>query len=160
MQKTACMAVLVLVILAGCTAPTANGDARRAATPSGPIPPPSSDAEPARLELRYDPGFNATRVLKRVERIRNVNATDTIVVHEFPPGQPLPRDIPDRFLDIRPAGATALALASNGTTIVSRTLGYTLRRNGDIHIYVMSPSGLIGRNVTQETILAHEFTHA
>lgn len=146
MGRRSVAALLLVILLAGCQAPTADQA--------------TTTTEKPRLDVRFDPPYNASLVLDRVERIRGFNATERIVVQEYPRRPTIPVDPPDRFLGIRPAGALTLGLASSGTVQPSQPLGYTLREEGVVHVYVMSRGGLDRHNASQELVLAHELTHA
>lgn len=137
--------LLTLAVLAGCQAPATER--------------PTTTAEPG-LDLRFDPPYDAAAVLERVERLRGLNATGPIVVREYPRRPPATRDIPDRALGIRPPGALALGVASNASVRSSQPLGYTVRRDGVVQVYLMSRAGLDRFDTSQELVLAHELTHA
>lgn len=142
----------VLVLSAGCQAP---GTEAQQPTPSS-----TTTAPEPGLELRYNPPYNATRVLDRVEAIRGLNATGPIVIEEFPrqPRRSVP--IPPRFLGIDRAGAVALGLATNTTISTGLQLGLTVQIGGVVQIRLMSRAGLSALNMSQELVLAHELTHA
>lgn len=147
MGRRPLVALVLVVLLAGCHAPTAD---QSATTPS----------VEATVDVRFDPPYNVSQVLDRVERLRGLNATERLVVHEYPRLPSVAVDPPDRYLGIEPAGALTLGLASSGTVIPSQPLGYTVREDGVVHVYVMSRGGLDHYNSSQELVLAHELTHA
>jgi hypothetical protein len=147
MGRRSIVALLIVVLITGCQAPTGEPTA----TPTG---------DEVSLDVRFDPPYNVSLVLDRLESIRGLTATEKIVVHEYPRRPSVPVDPPDRFLSIRPAGALTLGLASSGTVTPSQPLGYTLREEGTVHVYVMSRGGLDRYNTSQELVLAHELTHA
>ncbi|MFB6112046.1 MAG: hypothetical protein ABEJ35_05860 [Halobacteriaceae archaeon] len=151
MRVAALLSLLLLAGLAGCQAPSgAPGGSQGTTTPAG----------EGVLQVRFEPGYNATRVLNRVERLRGLTATGPIVVHEYPRTPTINRSLPNEFLGIRPAGALALGLASNATVSPTQALGYTVRRGGEVHIYLMSRAGLATYNSSQELIFVHELVHA
>ncbi|MFC4550753.1 MULTISPECIES: hypothetical protein [Halorussus] len=108
----------------------------------------------------FDPEYDAEAVLDRVEELRGLSATDEITLHEYPDRNGSAGDVRDRFAAIRPAGARALQLYSNGSTDRRTPLGYTVRRGDGVHVYLMNDSDLAAHGVGQEVVLAHELTHA
>jgi hypothetical protein len=143
-MRRAAVALLLVALFAGCQAPG------------------TTDARPAdvNLSVAFDPPYDPQAVLERVERLRGLHATGQIVVHEYPRTPRPPVDPIDRALGIRPTGALVLGVRSSGTVEVRQPLGYTLRENGTVHVYVMSRAGLERFNASQELILAHELVHA
>lgn len=144
-MRRVALAVLVLVVLAGCQAPGTDD---------------THAPDDVDLSLTFDPSYDAQAVLERVEALRSLNATGPIVVHVYPRTPGLQVDPADQVLGIRPAGALVLGVRSTGTVQARQPLGYTLRRNGTVHVYLMSRGGLARFNASQELVLAHELVHA
>lgn len=138
--------VALVVLGTGCQAPSVDQ--------------PSQASSAGELDVRFDPPYNASVVLDRVERLRGLNATEQIVVYEYPRTPTAPIDLPDRYGGIRPTGALTLGLASSQTVRPTQPLGYTVRSGGVVEVHVMSRGGLSDFNTTQELVLAHELTHA
>ncbi|MEE6209099.1 hypothetical protein U3A55_02860 [Salarchaeum sp. III] len=153
MQARALLAVLLLLV-AGCSAPTADTAPTTSATTTDGST--SVNDAPPDGPLAYDGAtlsYDGPRVLDRVERLRGLNATGTIRVSEMTMGSSGERDLPDRALGIRPAGAVALGLKTNATVRSGSTLGVTYA----------GPRIVLRENVSvypQEVVFAHELTHA
>lgn len=149
-RGTVAVVLTTLVLLAGCQAPATDQITPTTAT----------ESPDGKLDLRYNPPYNASAVLDRVERLRGLNATARIVVAEYP--RPPNRSVvlPNRYLGIGPVGALTLGVASNDTAIQGEPLGYTVRSNGVIRVWLMSRGGLETLGMSQELVLAHELTHA
>jgi hypothetical protein len=108
----------------------------------------------------FDPEYDPAEVLRRVEALRNLSATQGITIHEFDEDESATYDMQDKFGGIRPAGARTLQLFSNDSTEKRQPLGYTVEREAAVHIYLMNASDVEQYGVTQEVVLAHEFVHA
>ncbi|MGB9987522.1 hypothetical protein [Salarchaeum japonicum] len=149
MQARALLAVLLLLV-AGCSAPTAD---TTVTTTSGPAD--TTDVPPDG-PLAYEDAtipYDGPRVLERVERLRDLNATGTIRVEEAMLRSGGERDIRDSALGIDPAGAVALGLKTNASVPAGNVLGVTYS----------GPRVVLRENVDaypQELVLAHELTHA
>jgi hypothetical protein len=107
----------------------------------------------------FDPDYDPAEVLRRVETLRGLSATENITLHEYDEAPNATHDVHDRFAAIRPSGARALQLYSNGSTERRQPLGYTVERDS-VHVYLMNASDVTQYGVTQEDVLAHEFVHA
>ena len=107
-----------------------------------------------------DPSYDTETVLTRVEELRDLSATDRIVLHEYDDEDGPEIDVRDQFGEIRPPGARALQLYSNASTERRLPLGYTVERGDGVHIYLMNESDLDAYEIDQEVVLAHEFVHA
>ncbi|GAA0645864.1 hypothetical protein [Salarchaeum japonicum] len=153
MQARALLAVLLLV-LAGCSAPTAD-TAPTTSAPTTTDGPTTTDASPDG-PLAYEDAaldYDGQRVLDRVERLRGLNATGVIRVSEAAMTALGARDLPDRALGIRPAGAVALGLKTNASAPAGTTLGVTYA----------GPRIVLREDVDaypQELVFAHELVHA
>ncbi|WP_128476448.1 hypothetical protein [Halorussus pelagicus] len=146
-RRTVALAV-ALVVLAGAV-PVAGDET-----------PPATD-ETIDIETEgFEPDYDPTTVLSRVERLRDLSATQDITLHEYDAEEGPPYDVRDAFGGIRPIGAQALQLYSNATTERRHPLGYTVERRGEVHIYLLDESDLTDHGVSQEAVLAHEFVHA
>ncbi|UPV75084.1 hypothetical protein M0R89_03205 [Halorussus limi] len=108
----------------------------------------------------FDPDYDPSTVLSRVEELRDLSATQGITLHEYDADEGPPYDVRDTFGAIRPVGAQALQLYSNASTEHRQPLGYTVERQAAVHIYLLNESDLAEHGVSQEAVLAHEFVHA
>ena len=157
MDRVASPLVLaVMLVLAGCLvpAPAAVGSAATASVP----PNPSAETPP--IEVKgFDPGYDPASILERVERLRGLEATGKVVIHEYGDRNGKIPDVDDSFGAIRPAGAKALRLYSNGTSRSKLSLGYTVQRGNVTHVHLMNASDLTSHGVPQDVVLAHEFAH-
>ena len=106
----------------------------------------------------FDPDYDPAEVLRRVEELRGLSATENVTLHEYDEADRGTHDAQDRFGAIRPAGARALQLYSNASTERRQPLGYTVERDS-VHVYLMNASDVAQYGVSQEAVLAHEFVH-
>ncbi|PSP56125.1 hypothetical protein BRC82_03050 [Halobacteriales archaeon QS_1_67_19] len=110
--------------------------------------------------IEFEPTYDPHAVLDRVERLRGLDALNGITIHEYDEKPSREFDIRDAFAGIRPVGARALQLYSNASAERTQPLGYTVEREGAVHVYLMNASDLEQYGVSQELVLAHEFVHA
>lgn len=108
----------------------------------------------------FDPDYDPETVLARVEELRDLNAIEDVTLHEYADENESVADVRDQFGAIRPAGARALQLYSNGSTGQRLPLGYTIERDDGVHIYLMNETDVQAYNLSQELVVAHEFVHA
>jgi hypothetical protein len=107
----------------------------------------------------FDPDYDPAEVLRRVETLRGLSATENVTLHEYDEAESGTHDVQDRFGAIRPAGARTLQLYSNASTDRRQPLGYTVDRDS-VHVYLMNASDVAQYGVSQEAVLAHELVHA
>ncbi|WP_132056850.1 hypothetical protein [Halorussus amylolyticus] len=119
-----------------------------------------SDEDERVVTKGFDPDYDPEGVLSRVESLRDLTATDEIVLHEYDDADGPETDLRDQFADVRPEGARALQLYSNASTDRRMPLGYAVERADGVHIHLMNASDLAKYDIAQEVVLAHEFVHA
>ena len=153
------LVVAAMVVFAGCfvPVPATVGPATAAATPDAEL---EADATVEIETKGFEPDYDPARVLDHVERLRGREAVGRIVIHEYDDRNESVPDVADSFGAIRPAGAKALQLYSNGTSRSKLPLGYTIQRGNVTHIHLMNASDLQAHGMAQDVVLAHEFTHA
>ncbi|NEU55790.1 hypothetical protein [Halorussus sp. MSC15.2] len=171
----AALALAVLLALAGATPAAADqtSGVEGAGIASDRVGPPGERAADGRLtddessdatvEIEtegFTPDYDPSAVLNRVERLRGLDATQGITLHEYDPENGERYDMRDTFGSIRPVGAKALQLYSNASTERRTPLGYTVQREAAVHIYLLNDSQLTEYGLTQDVVLAHEFVHA
>lgn len=108
----------------------------------------------------FDPSYDPETILARVEQFRELDATEDITLHEYADEDGSVGDVRDQFGAIRPAGARALQLYSNGSTEQRLPLGYATERDDGVHIYLMNATDVAEYGLSQQIVLAHEFVHA
>lgn len=171
----AVIAVVLLLVLGGATAVAANPSqvgggqtsvsqfAPTGAEPFGQVSENESDANEDNASVRtegFDPSYDPETVLARVEALRELRATEDVVLHEYDDENESAGDVPDQFGAIGPAGARALQLFSNGSTDRRLPLGYAVDRDDAVHVYLMDETDVRAYGLSQEVVLAHELTHA
>lgn len=150
------LVLAALLVLAGCLVPATAGTGSAVPTSTST----TTTAETPTIELQgFDPAYDPAAILERVERLRGLEATGKVVIHEYGDRNRSVPDVDDSFGAIRPAGAKALRLYSNGTSRSKLSLGYTIQRDGVTHVHLMNASDLTAHGVPQDVVLAHEFTH-
>ncbi|MFB6253408.1 MAG: hypothetical protein ABEI06_02235 [Halobacteriaceae archaeon] len=68
--------------------------------------------------------------------------------------------MPDFFAGITYPGARALGLASNQSVPTTQPLGYTVKKDGVVHIFLLRQKFLEMRNASLELVFVHELVHA
>lgn len=167
MHRRAVLLVLVLLV-AGCSAPTApsttgepeaTGDGTAEAGTGTTLAPDGTTDEPPEGPLAYRDAtipYDGPRVLSRVEALRSLDATGSILVTEFSvPETRSERDVPDQFAGIGPPGALALGLSTNATVEPQYPLGLTSA--GPV-VQLREDANAAGH--PQELVFAHELAHA
>lgn len=146
-----------------------TGEGTRTTTSDDREPWPDDDGPP-RVETlsgdRPDLNYSATLVLRRVERLRGLDATDDVrLAVEKPPWgitSNRTRDYPDERYGIAPIGAVALQLESDAETPILRSSGVAKSVNPRVTetVNVWEADAVREyRNDSQQVVLAHEFTH-
>lgn len=163
-QRLFLAAMVVLVALASPAASTALATASATeGTPTSatPLDSVAGQSNESRVEtVGFTPSYDPESVLRSVERLRGLEATGPIVVHEYGDTDERLLDVADEFGAIRPSGAKALQLYSNGSSDRTLPYGYTVPNDGKIHVHLMNETDLADYGLSQRVVLAHELTHA
>lgn len=113
------------------------------------------------VDDEIDAEFDPATVLERVERLRELNATDEIAVRELDDDDARIPENPNAAFGIQTPGAKLLGLYTDEAETGGMPAGMATDHSGQVVVYVQPAEFFDERDsLSRETVLAHEFAHA